>query len=192
MIAWSRLQSLALGALIVFLPSCDNELIANEQRVNLALGNLQSQYQRRADLVPSLVETVKASAANESATLQAVMDARASATAVKLEPGELGDSSKLQAYAQAQGALSSGLRQLLAVSEAYPDLKASQGYRDLQVQLEGTENRIARAREEFNTAVAVYNTSILTFPNRLWAGSRTAKQVFQADPGSQAAPKVKF
>jgi LemA protein len=182
----------ALALAMLAIAGCDNNIISAEQKVNLAFGNLQSQYQRRADLVPNLVETVKASAANEQGTLEAVMKARASATQVRIEAGDLGDATKMQAFQQAQGNLSSSLRQLLAVSEAYPDLKASQGFRDLQVQLEGTENRIGRSREEFNAAVATYNASILTFPGRLWAGNREAKQVFQAESGALTAPKVKF
>lgn len=171
---------------------CDNHIIAAEQKVNLALGNLQSQYQRRSDLVPNLVETVKASATQERATLEAVIQARATATQTRIEPGDLSDPAKFEAFQRAQGQLAASLRQLLVVSEQYPDLKASQGFRDLQIQLEGTENRIARAREEFNQAVAFFNTTILSFPSRLVAGGRQPKQVFQAEPDASTSPKVKF
>jgi LemA protein len=183
------LWPVVLAALVA---GCDNEIIAAEQRVNQSFGDLQSQYQRRADLVPNLVEVVKASAAQEQATLEKVMQARASATSVRLDAADLSDPAKVQAYQAAQAGMSGALRQLLAVSEAYPDLKASQGFRDLQVQLEGTENRIARAREVFNGSVTTYNTSILQFPGRLWAGARTTKQVFEADVAALNAPKVKF
>lgn len=172
--------------------ACDNHIIRAEQQVELAFGNLQSQYQRRADLVPNLVETVRAAAQTERATLEAVMQARASATQVKLDGADLADPAKVEAFQKAQAGLSAGLRQLLAVAEAYPDLKASQGFRDLQVQLEGTENRIARSREGYNEAVVAYNETVLTFPSRLVAGGRKPKQTFQAEAGAEVAPKVKF
>jgi LemA protein len=185
-----RVTALTAGLLLV--TSCDNHIIASEQKVNLALGNLQSQYQRRIDLVPNLVETVKAAATQERATLEAVIQARANATQTRIEPGDLSDPAKFEAFQKAQGQLSASLRQLLVVSEQYPDLKSSQGFRDLQVQLEGTENRIARSREEYNQAVVAFNTTILTFPSRLVAGGRKQKQVFQAEAAASEAPKVKF
>lgn len=177
---------------LVFLSSCNNAQIQAEQQVNLAFGNIQSQYQRRADLVPNLVSTVKAAADHEKSVLEAVTQARATASQTRLDVGDLSDPAKMAAFQKAQTTLSSSLQRLIATAEAYPQLQANQGFRDLQVQLEGTENRIARARDEYNRAVAEYNNSILTWPGRIWAGDRRPKEVFQAEAGSQEAPKVKF
>lgn len=171
---------------------CDNYIIESEQGVTSAWGNVQSQYQRRADLVPNLVETVKAAAAHEKDTLEAVMNARSQAASVKLDARDLGDPEKMKAYQNAQGALTGMLRQVFALSEQYPEIRANQNFRDLQVQLEGTENRIQRAREVYNTAVQAYNNNILKWPGRWIAGGREPKQMFQADAGAATVPKVKF
>lgn len=156
-------------------------------------GAVQSAYQRRADLIPNLVATVKGAANFETETLTKVMEARASATRVNVNVDDLSPE-KIQQYQAAQGQLSQALGRLLAVSEAYPDLKANQNFRDLQVQLEGTENRINVARNDFNDAVNGYNSAIRTFPNNLVAGITgfKAKGYFTADEGAKDAPKVQF
>ncbi len=182
----------ALLCALAVLPACDNYIIDNEQVVNTAFGNLQAQYQRRSDLIPNLVETVKAAAAHEKDTLEGVIQARNSATQIKLDADDLSDPAKVAAFQKAQGQLAGMLRQVFALQEQYPEIRANQNFRDLQVQIEGTENRIGRAREEYNAAVQTYNASILKWPGRWLAGGRKAKQTFEAEAGSEHAPKVKF
>ena len=183
--------AIAIASLTLF-SACDNYIIENEQQVNTAFGNLQSQYQRRADLIPNLVETVKAAAAHEKDTLEGVIAARNSASQIKLEADDLTDPAKVAQFQKAQGALAGALRQVFALQERYPEIRANQNFRDLQVQIEGTENRIQRAREQYNEAVQTYNAAILKWPGRWLAGGRKAKQVFEAEAGSEHAPKVKF
>lgn len=183
--------AIALGALVTF-AGCDNYIIENEQAVNTAFGNLQSQYQRRADLIPNLVETVKAAAAHEKDTLEAVIAARNQATTIKLDAADLEDPAKVAAFQKAQTGLAGALRQVFALQESYPEIRANQNFRDLQVQIEGTENRIQRAREQYNEAAQVYNAAILKWPGRWLAGARKPKQPFEADAGAATAPKVKF
>ena len=187
----SRIRAIWLLLPLAF-AACDNQIIDNEQQVNTAWGNLQSQYQRRADLIPNLVETVKGAAAHEKDTLTAVIQARQSAATIKLDPADLSDEKKVAAFQQAQGQLSQTLRQVFALSESYPEIRANQNYRDLQVQLEGTENRIQRAREVYNSAVQVFNSSILRWPGRWIAGARKAKLPFEAQASAAQAPTVKF
>lgn len=182
---------IALCALVSF-SACDNYIIENEQAVNTAFGNLQSQYQRRADLIPNLVETVKAAAAHEKDTLEAVIAARNQATTIKLDSADLEDPAKVAAFQKAQTGLAGALRQVFALQESYPEIRANQNFRDLQVQIEGTENRIQRAREQYNESVQVYNAAILKWPGRWLAGGRKAKQPFAAEAGAEVAPKVKF
>jgi LemA protein len=164
-----------------------------DEGVKGAWGKVQSDYQRRADLIPNLVNTVKGEANFEQTTLQNVIQARASATQIKLDASNL-TPEKLQQYQAAQGQLSQALGRLLAVSENYPTLRANDAFRGLQTQLEGTENRIKVSRNDFNDAVQAYNSAIRTFPNNIYAGwfGYTPKGYFQADPGSEKAPEVKF
>ena len=139
--------------------SCYNGMVAEQETATTAWANVQSAYQRRADLIPNLVETVKGYAKHEEGTLTAVVSARAKATQVTVDPENL-TPEKLKEYQAAQGELSSALGKLLAIQEAYPDLKANENFKDLQVQLEGTENRINEARNKYNTAVQSYNTLV--------------------------------
>jgi len=192
----SRLAILILACLTLSLTGCGyNEIQQNEEAVFKAWADVEATYQRRADLIPNLVETVKAYAAHERETLQAVTDARARVGQVTINPGDLGDAAKLQQFQSAQGGLSSALSRLLVVAENYPDLKANQNFRDLQHQLEGTENRISVARQRFNAAVQTFNTSIRVFPNNLTNNfllHLERKEPFKADEGAAQAPKVKF
>ncbi|NMC51052.1 MAG: LemA family protein [Desulfovibrio sp.] len=191
------MMRLWIGMLCVLLLSgCGyNEMQRQDEAVGAAWGNVQSALQRRMDLVPNLVETVKGYAAHEKDTLQAVMDARAKATQMKLSVEALSDAHAVQSYMKAQSDVSSALTRLLAVVENYPDLKANQNFLDLQHQLEGTENRINVARERYNEAVQVYNTSIRTFPNSITNSlllHLAPKEYFKADEAAATAPKVKF
>lgn len=186
-----------IGLLCVLLLSgCGyNEMQRQDEAVGAAWGNVQSALQRRMDLVPNLVETVKGYAAHEKDTLQAVVDARAKATQMKLSVEALSDAHAVQSFMKAQSDVSSALARLLAVVENYPDLKANQNFLDLQHQLEGTENRINVDRERYNEAVQAYNTSIRTFPNSITNSlllHLAPKEYFKADEAAATAPKVKF
>ena len=172
-----------------------NQMQRLEENVFKAWGNVDSTLQRRADLIPNLVETVKGYAAHERETLEAVVNARAKATAVTLAPGELGDAAAMQRLQAAQGALSSALARLMVVVERYPNLKANQNFLDLQNQLEGTENRINVARQRYNQAVEEFNFSIRKFPNNLTNNfllNLERKEYFTAEEGARQTPKVKF
>ncbi|SHM21206.1 LemA protein [Chitinophaga jiangningensis] len=184
---------IVLALLVMFGCGKYNGMVKQDENVKNKWGAVQSAYQRRADLIPNLVATVKGAANFETETLTKVMEARASATRVNVNVDDLSPE-KIQQYQAAQGQLSQALGRLLAVSEAYPDLKANQNFRDLQVQLEGTENRINVARNDFNDAVNGYNSAIRTFPNNLVAGITgfKAKGYFTADEGAKDAPKVQF
>ena len=170
-----------------------NGMVSNQEAATKAWANVQSTYQRRADLIPNLVETVKGYAKHEQETFENVVEARAKATQVTVDPTNL-TPEKLQEFQAAQGELTSALGRLIAVGEAYPDLKANENFMDLQKQLEGTENRINEARNKFNEAVQTYNTGIRSFPNNIFAGlfgfNRMDK--FEADAAAQKAPEVKF
>ena len=170
-----------------------NGLVGQRESVDTALANLDSQYQRRADLVPNLVSTVKGAANFEQQTLTDVTEARAKATQITIDPSSA-TPEQLQQYQQAQGELSQALGRLLAVSENYPELRAVAGFQDLQVQLEGTENRIAVARSDFNDTARQYNTRIKTFPTNITAGifGFDAFPYFEADKGAENAPSVNF
>jgi LemA protein len=187
---------LLLATLALLLPGCGyNQIQTNEEAVFRAWADVEATYQRRADLIPNLVETVKAYAAHEQETLQAVTEARARIGQVTLQPGDLGDAAKLQQFQAAQGGLGGALSRLLVVAENYPDLKASQNFRDLQHQLEGTENRINVARQRYNEAVQTFNSSIRVFPNNLTNNfllKLERKEPFKAEAGAAEAPKVKF
>ncbi|WP_029460866.1 LemA family protein [Solidesulfovibrio alcoholivorans] len=193
----TRLARLLCAILVLAgLSGCGyNQMQTNEEAVNAAWGNVESALQRRMDLVPNLVETVKGYASHEKDTLTAVVDARAKATQVKITPETLADPQAMAAFQQAQGQMQSSLSRLLAVVENYPQLKADQNFRDLQNQLEGTENRINVARQRYNQAVETYNASIRTFPNSLTNSlllHLKAKEYFKADEAAKQAPKVKF
>ncbi|MCG6894388.1 MAG: LemA family protein [Desulfobacteraceae bacterium] len=179
-----------------FLSGCGyNQMQRLEENVFKAWGDVESNLQRRADLIPNLVETVKAYAAHEKETLEAVIAARAKATAVNIAPGDLGDAAAMQRLQAAQGELSSALSRLMVVVERYPDLKANQNFLDLQNQLEGTENRINVARQRYNKAVEGFNYAIRKFPNSLTNSlllHLDRKEYFKAEEGAQAAPKVRF
>jgi LemA protein len=189
-----------LGAIIVLLgfscASTYNSLVGLDQEVDQRWAQVENVYQRRADLVPNLVETVKGAAKFEQETLTRVIEARAKATQVTVSPEALTDPAAFRRFEQVQGELGSALSRLLAVTEAYPELKATQNFRDLQAQLEGTENRITVERQRFNEAAQQFNTRRNRFPTVLIAsffGSRfTEKAYFQARPGAENVPEVKF
>jgi LemA protein len=170
-----------------------NGMVSVEEKATTEWAKVQSSYQRRADLVPNLVEVVKGYAAHEKETLEGVVAARAKATSINVDASDL-TPEKMQQFQAAQGELSQALGRLIAVGEAYPDLKANENFMDLQKQLEGTENRINEARNSFNTAVQEYNLKIRKFPNTLLAGifgfDKMAK--FEADAAAQKAPEVQF
>jgi len=170
LVSRSRLISLVVIAqLVLLLAGCGvNNIPTYDEQVNAAWAQVENQYQRRADLVPNLVETVKGFADQERETLTAVIEARSKATSIQVDESILNNPQKLQQFQQAQGELSSALSRLMAVSERYPDLKSNQNFLALQSQLEGTENRIAVARRDFIQAVQRYNTELRTFPGRLW------------------------
>lgn len=170
-----------------------NNIVRQDQAVKSKWSNVEAQYQRRADLIPNLVSTVKGAANFEKETLTQVMEARAKATQITIKGEDL-TPEKVQQYQAAQGQLSTALGRLLAVSEAYPELKANQNFRDLQAQLEGTENRITVARNDFTTAVESFNGTVSTFPNNIVAGfgGFKAKEYYMADKGAENAPKVQF
>ncbi len=170
-----------------------NGLIGSRESVNKAWANVETSYQRRADLIPNLVSTVKGAADFEKSTLEAVTNARANATSIHLDANDL-TPEKLQQYQQAQAQLSGALGRLLAVSENYPQLKAVQNFSDLQAQLEGTENRINEARRQFNEAAQSYNASRQKFPRVIIASifGFKDKPYFESDKGSEKAPAVKF
>jgi LemA protein len=177
-----------------FYISQKNGLIAAEEQVNTAWSQVENQYQRRSDLVPNLVETVKGVAGFEQQTYTAVAEARAQAGQLKLTPEMLEDPAKLEQYEKAQAALGSGLSRLLATAEAYPQLKANENFKDLQVQLEGTENRISTERRRYNETVQAFNLRVKQFPGSMVAGmmGMAPKAYFQAAEGAKEAPKVNF
>jgi LemA protein len=182
--------------MLTLLSGCGyNTMQANEEAVTAAWGNVESSYQRRADLIPNLVEVVKGYAKHESETLQAVTEARAKVGSMQVSKDVLSNPESLNKFQQAQGQLSGALSRLMVVVEKYPDLKANQNFMDLQKQLEGTENRINVARERYNASVQIFNTSIRTFPNSLTNSMMLhlqRKEAFKAEEGAKVAPKVKF
>lgn len=170
-----------------------NKCVVAEENVETSWAQVENQYQRRADLIPNLVNTVKGYAAHESSTLEAVVAARAQATSISIDASNLTEE-QLQAFQEAQGQLSSALGRLIAVSEAYPDLKANENFLELQSQLEGTENRITVARNTFNEQAKTFNVLIRKFPTSLIAGicGFEKKPYFAAEAGAEKAPTVEF
>lgn len=170
-----------------------NGMVKADEAVSTAWSNVENQYQRRADLIPNLVNTVKGYAAHEKETLDAVISARTRATQVTVDADNL-TPEKLQEYQKAQGEVGSALGRLLAITEAYPELKANQNFLELQAQLEGTENRISVERRNFNDVAKNYNTSIRTFPRNLLAGmfGFEKRPYFEAQEGAEKAPEVQF
>jgi LemA protein len=183
-------------AVVIGLYGCGyNEMQTKEEAVKAAWGDVEASYQRRSDLIPNLVETVKAYAKYEGETLKAVTEARAKVGTVRVTPDMVGDPKAMAQFQEAQTGMSSALSRLLVVVERYPDLKANQNFRDLQHQLEGTENRINVARTRYNKTVQDFNTSIRIFPNSLTNSMilhLKAKEPFKADAGAEKAPQVKF
>ena len=188
---------LIVAALSLGLAGCGvNDIPTFEEQAKANWAQVQNQYQRRADLIPNLVETVKGYAAQERETLEAVVKARAEATQTTLPPEMLTDPAAFQKFQQAQGQLGSALSRLMVVVERYPDLKSAENFRMLQTQLEGTENRIAVARRDYIEAVRLYNTELVTFPGRLWAmilyTDKQQMQTFTAAPTATETPRVNF
>lgn len=176
------------------LSSCNyNSLVEKQQGVDQAWAEVENQYQRRSDLIPNLVNTVKGYSTHEEATLTKVTEARAKATSITIDPANLNEAT-LAKYQAAQNELSGALKSLLAVTEAYPDLKANQNFLNLQAQLEGTENRVTVARKRYTESVQEYNTSIKKFPTMIYAGwfGFKEKPQFKAEAGAEKAPEVKF
>lgn len=183
----------AIFVLYSFFAGRYNTMVELQEAIPRAWADVEAQYQRRADLIPNLVSTVKGAANFEQETLTKVIEARASATQVKVDPSNITPEALAQ-FQQAQAGVTSALSRLLVVAEAYPDLKANENFRDLMAQLEGTENRITVARTRFNEVVQPYNVYIKRFPSNLIASmfGFTEKGYFEADPGSEKAPQVKF
>ncbi len=186
---------LGLLILFVFFSGCAtyNNLVEKDVAVEQAWANVQSAYQRRADLIPNLVETVKGVADFEQSTLTQVAEARAKATSIRIDPKDLSPD-KLEEFQRAQGELSSALGRLLMITENYPQLRATESFRELQAQLEGTENRIKVERDRYNAAVADYNQTIRKFPANIWATifGFERKTPFEAQEGAEQAPRVQF
>lgn len=184
---------IVLAVLGMWMGSTYNKLVKAEEKVNSAWAQVENVYQRRADLIPNLVNTVKGAADFEQTTLTSVMEARAAATQVKISPENL-TSESLAQFEQAQGQVGSALGRLMVAVERYPELKATQNFRDLQAQLEGTENRISVERKAFNEVVQVYNTRLRRFPTNLIAGmfGFEKKPYFAAQEGAENAPEVNF
>jgi len=170
-----------------------NSMVTQEEGVSSAWSQVENVYQRRADLIPNLVSTVKGYAAHEKETLEGVVEARAKATSVNIDPSKM-NATNIAAFQKAQDGLSSALSRLMVVVEKYPDLKANENFLDLQAQLEGTENRIAVERRKFNETAKSYNITIRRFPNNMFAGmfGFSKKDYFKSDAGAEKAPKVEF
>jgi LemA protein len=192
-----RRLSLAAPAAAILLAGCGlNTIPAAEENAKAKWADVQNQYQRRADLIPNLVATVKGYATHEQSTLEGVVEARAKATSVTVSADDLKDPAKVAQFQRVQSQLSASIGRLLAVQENYPDLKADQNFLALQSQLEGTENRIAVARTDYNAAVQAYNTQIRTFPDTITAkivyGAKPITPFQATSPNAESAPKVSF
>ncbi len=186
--------AIAVIAASASLSSCNyNSLVEEQQSVDQAWAEVENQYQRRADLIPNIVNTVKGYSSHEEETLVKVTEARAKATSITIDADNL-DEATLAKFQETQNQLSSALKSLLSVAEAYPDLKANEGFMNLQTQLEGTENRITIARRNYTEAVREYNTQIKKFPTNIYAGwfGFKPKPQFSAESGAERAPEVKF
>lgn len=183
-----------VALLVIFGISSYNSLVQKQETVNQSWAQVENQYQRRSELIPNLVNTVKGAANFEQETLTQVTEARSRASSIQVTAADLNDPEKLAQFQQAQSQLSGALSRLLATVERYPELKANQNFLELQSQLEGTENRIATERMRFNQAVQTYNTSIRTFPSNIFAGifGFDSKAYFEAEEGAQEAPEVNF
>ncbi len=193
----SNIILLAIAVLVVMacMGGCSayNGMVGDQEAATTALANVEATYQRRADLIPNLAKTVQAYAKHEKETLEGVMKARAAASQVKLDADNL-TPDKLKAFQEAQGELTQALGKLMVVVERYPDLKASENFHSLQIQLEGTENRINEARQKYNDAVQIYNKTVRTFPNVVFAGMFGFEKMtkFEAAAGSEKAPELNF
>jgi LemA protein len=197
LLRWRPLRALMLVTLPLALAGCGINAIPTKEEVAKArFADVQTDYQRRADLIPNLVATVQAYAQQERTVLREVTDARARATSIQIDPSKLTDPQAFQRFQQSQNQLSGALSRLLVASERYPDLKSNENFLALQSQLEGTENRIAIARRDYNEAVRDYNTTLRVFPTVFWAktmySSAQPMQMFAATAEAQAAPKVSF
>ncbi|KQB99691.1 LemA family protein [Pedobacter sp. Hv1] len=186
---------IALVVLLAVVSGCNgyNKLVTLDVDVQTKWSQVEAQYQRRADLIPNLVSTVKGAAKFEQGTLTAVIEARASASKITIDPTKL-NAENIEKYQAAQGQITQALGKLMVLTENYPELKATQQFSDLSAQLEGTENRITVARKDFNESVQAYNVKVRSFPNNLTAGmfGFSPKAAFKADAGAQNAPKVEF
>ncbi|WP_338158346.1 LemA family protein [uncultured Phocaeicola sp.] len=182
-----------IAVIAIYFTSTYNSMVAQEEAVSTAWSNVENQYQRRSDLIPNLVNTVKGYAAHEKETFDAVVSARAKATQTTVSIDDL-TPEKMQAYQRAQSEVGSALSRLLAVTENYPELKANENFKELQAQLEGTENRISVERRKFNETARGYNTAIRKFPRNIVAGMFGFEKhpYFEAEEGSEKAPEVKF
>lgn len=182
-----------IAVIAIYGVSSYNSMVSQEEAVGTAWSNVENQYQRRADLIPNLVNTVKGHAAHEKETFDAVVSARAKATQTTVSIDDL-TPEKMEAYQRAQGEVGSALSRLLAVTENYPELKANENFQTLQAQLEGTENRISVERRNFNDVARAYNASIRRFPKNIFAGmfGFEKRPYFEAQEGAEKAPEVKF
>jgi LemA protein len=182
-----------IAAVAMWFISSYNGMVKMDEDVSTAWSNVENQYQRRADLIPNLVNSVKGYAAHEKETLEAVVSARSKATQITIDPDNM-TLEKLQEYQKAQGEIGAALGRLLAITEAYPDLKANENFKELQAQLEGTENRISVERRNFNEVARSYNTAIRTFPRTIIAGmfGFDKRPYFEAEEGASKAPEVQF
>lgn len=192
---WIIVGAIALLVIILYssIKGSYNNMVTKDEAVTSQWGNVENVYQRRLDLIPNLVNTVKGYASHEQETFTKVIEARAKATQVNINPQNL-NAESLKQFQAAQGELSSALSRLMVVVEQYPDLKANQNFLDLQAQLEGTENRIAVERRKFNEVAQDYNTYIRKFPKNIWANifGFEKKNYFEAEAGAEKAPEVKF
>ncbi|MFN0255644.1 LemA family protein [Pedobacter ureilyticus] len=184
----------AIVAIVALFSGCGyNSMVKLDEDVKTKWGAVEAQYQRRSDLIPNLVSTVKGAAKFEQSTLTAVIEARSKASQITVDPDKLTEEN-MQKYQQAQGQITQALGRLMVLTENYPQLKATDQFRELSAQLEGTENRITVARTDYNASVQAYNTKVRSFPNNLTAGmfGFSQKAAFKADAGAQNAPKVEF
>lgn len=178
---------------VIWAIGINNKMVTMEENVSKAWGNVENVYQRRADLIPNLVNTVKGYAAHETTTFEAVVNARAKATSITVNPEDM-TADQLKEFQKAQNEVGGALGRLIAISESYPELKANENFKELQAQLEGTENRIAVERRNFNESANGYNAFIRKFPQSIIAGMRgfEKKPYFEAEEGANKAPKVEF